>query len=356
MPLRQSIRFCTAHDGVRLALATSGTGPPLVKASNWLSHLDFDLSSPVWDHLLDAMSETHTLLRYDQRGSGLSDWRVDDISMDAWVRDLEAVVDSAGLERFPLLAISQGLPIAVEFIARHPERVTHLVAHGGYARGRRKRGDAKTLEEAEVLLRLAEVGWGRDDASFRQVFASMFLPEGTLEQMRWFNELARISTSAENAVRMIRVFDEVDVTEKLAAVRCPTLVLHSTGDLRVPFSEGRFIAGRIPHARFVPIDSVNHLMLRQDKAWPYWLAEVREFLRTADADEPVRAFGHLTARERELVELIAQGRDNAQIAARLCLSEKTVRNHITNIFDKLAVENRAQAIVMARDAGYGRAR
>ncbi len=353
MPLRQKIRFCTTHDGVRLALATTGTGPALVKASNWLSHLDFDLDSPVWDHLLEALSQSHTVLRYDQRGSGLSDWPVDDISLDAWVRDLEAVVDSAGLERFPLLALSQGLPIAVEFIHRHPGRVTHLISHGGYARGRRKRGDPVTIEEAEVMARLAELGWGRDDASFRQVFTSQFVPDGTPEQQRWFNELARVSTSGANAGRMIRVFDQIDVTDKLSSVDCPTLVLHATGDRRVPFSEGRFVAGRIPHARFVPLDSVNHLVLRQDKAWPRWIDEVRDFLRSGDDAPAAGRFGRLTARERELLELIARGRDNAQIAASLGLSEKTVRNHITHIFDKLQVETRAQAIVQARDAGFG---
>lgn len=356
MPLKQKIRFCTAHDGVRLALATTGTGPPLVKASNWLSHLDCDLDSPVWDHLIEALSETHTLVRYDQRGSGLSDWQVGDISLEAWVRDLEAVVDALGLDRFPLLALSQGLPIAVEFIHRNPGRVTQLVTHGGYARGRRKRNDPLTVEEADVLVRLAELGWGRDDASFRQVFTSQFVPEGTPEQQRWFNELARESTSGVNAGRMIRVFDQIDVTDKLEAVTCPTLVLHSTGDRRVPFAEGRFIAGRIPQARFVPLDSINHLILRQERAWPRWLEEVREFLRTAGPAESAGVFGQLTARERELVELIAQGRDNAQIAATLSLSEKTVRNHITHIFDKLAVENRSQAIVRAREAGYGQQR
>lgn len=356
MTLRQKIRFTTTHDGVRLAIATTGSGPPLVKASNWLSHLDRDLDSPVWDHMIEALSQTHTLVRYDQRGSGLSDWNVDDISLDAWVRDLATVVDALGLERFPLLALSQGLPIAVEFMHRHPGRVTTLVAHGGYARGRRKRNNPLTVEEADVLVRLAELGWGRDDTSFRQVFTSQFLPGGTPEQHRWFNDLARESTSAANAGRMIRVFDDIDVAANLGAVDCPTLVLHATGDRRVPFDEGRFVAGRIPQARFVPLDSDNHLIQRHEKAWTRWLEEVREFLRASGDGALDSAFATLTARERELLELIAQGRDNAQIAATLALSEKTVRNHITHIFDKLAVESRAQAIVRARDAGFGRPR
>ena len=357
MTLKQKIRFCTARDGTRLAVATTGHGPPLVKVGNWLSHLDFDLENPVWGHLLASLSETHTVLRYDQRGTGLSDWQVDDISFDAWVDDLERVIESAGLTRFPMLAISQGVSIAVAYVTRNPGRVSHLILHGGYARGRRVRSDDPQVhEEAEAMARLAELGWGRADSSFRQLFTSQFLPEGTLEQQHWFNELAHISTSPVNAGRMIRVFDRIDVSALLPQVDCPTLVLHATGDLRVPFSEGRFIAGQIAQARFAPLDSVHHLMLAQDRAWPRWLDEVRDFLRSGDATSAEATFANLTARERELVELLAQGRDNAQIAASLGLSEKTVRNHITSIFDKLEVENRPQAIVRAREAGFGQQR
>ncbi len=351
--MKQKIRFCTARDGARLAVATTGHGPPLVKVGNWLSHLDFDLDSPVWGHLLAELSSTHTVVRYDQRGTGLSDWQVDDISFDAWVDDLDCVIESMGLGRFPLLAISQGVSIAVAYVQRRPERVSHLILHGGYARGRRVRSDDPVKhEEAEAMARLAELGWDREDSTFRQLFTSQFLPEGTLEQQRWFNELAHVSTSAANAGRMIRVFDRIDVSPLLPHVACPTLVLHATGDLRVPFAEGRAIAGQIPQARFVPLDSVHHLMLAQDRAWPRWVEEVREFLKGGDGADA--AFASLTARERELLELMAQGRDNAQIAATLGLSEKTVRNHVTHVFDKLAVENRPQAIVRAREAGFGR--
>lgn len=354
MALKQQIRFCTARDGVRLALATTGRGPPLVKVGNWLSHLDFDLDSPVWGHLLEALSRSWTVLRYDQRGTGLSDWLVDDISFDAWVDDLDAVIESAGLDRFPMLAISQGVPIAVAYALRRPERITHLVLHGGYARGRCKRSaDPLLHEEAATFAKMAELGWGRDDTSFRQFFTSQFLPQGTAEQQRWFNELARISTSPANAARMMRVFDQIDVAALLPQVSCPTIVLHATGDLRVPFSEGRYIAGHIAEARFVPLDSVHHLMPAQDQAWPRWFEEVDDFLAARDPRVGETEFARLTPRERELVELIAQGRDNAQIAAHLALSEKTVRNHITSIFAKLEVENRSQAIVRARDAGFG---
>jgi pimeloyl-ACP methyl ester carboxylesterase/DNA-binding CsgD family transcriptional regulator len=350
---RQQIRFCTSHDGARIAYATSGHGPPLVKAANWLSHLEFDWESPVWNPLLRELSSKHTLVRYDERGCGLSDWSVADLSFESWVRDLETVVDATGVERFPLLGISQGASIAVAYAVRHPERVTHLILHGGYARGRLKRSITPVQrEEAETMNKLAELGWGQENPAFRQFFTTQFIPGGTPEQHHWFNELERISTSPVNAGRFMRVFNEIDVVSLLSKVSCPTLVLHSTREARVPFDEGRLIASQIPGARFVSLESNNHLLLESEPAWRRWVDELRTFLPVQHIADP--AFGALTPRERDLVELIAQGRDNAQIAAHLGLSEKTVRNHITRIFAKLEVNNRAQAIVLARDAGFGK--
>ncbi|MET0544193.1 MAG: alpha/beta fold hydrolase [Variovorax sp.] len=354
MPLRQHIRFCTARDGTRIAWATTGRGTPLVKVGNWLTHLEFDLHSPVWGHMLEALSARHTLLRYDQRGTGLSDREVAHMDFETWVADLESVVDAAGLDRFGLLAISQGAGLAIAYAARHPERVTHLLIHGGYARGKRRRGGGKALEdESETLVKLIEVGWGRPDAAFRQFFTSQFLPDGTPEQHHWLNQLAQVSTSPAVAAQMVREFDGIDVTPLLAQIECPTLVMHATRDLRVAFDEGRVIAGAIPHARFVPLDSSQHLMLAQDKAWPRWVEEVNDFLDGGQPDTAHPAIARLTGREREVLELIAQGRDNAQLAAVLGLSEKTVRNHITSVFSKLGVENRPQAIVLARESGLG---
>jgi pimeloyl-ACP methyl ester carboxylesterase/DNA-binding CsgD family transcriptional regulator len=354
MALRQRIRFCSSHDGVRIAYATSGKGPPLVKVGNWLTHLEFELKSPVWGYLLEALSEHHTLLRYDQRGTGLSDWLVERMDFEDWVLDLEAVVNAAGIERFPLLCLSQGAPVGISYAARHPERVSHLILHGGYARGRRARAsEPRHHEEADMMDKLMELGWGKNDAAFRQFFTSQFIPGGSAEQHRWFNELERISTSPANAVRILRSFQNVDVTPRLSQVRCPTLVLHATGDLRVPFAEGRRLAGLIEQARFVPLATDNHLMVEQDAVWPRWRDEVHEFLSGGESAEDAR-FATLTPRERELLELVAQGRDNAQIAAQMQVSDKTVRNHITSVFAKLEVENRAQAIVQARDAGFGR--
>ena len=352
---KQQIRFCTSHDGARIAYALSGSGPPIVKVANWMSHLEFDLQSPVWSSLLRELASSHLLVRYDERGCGLSDWNVEDLSFEAWVRDLETVVEAAGVDRFPLLGISQGASIAVAYAVRHPERVTHLVLHGGYARGRLKRSPTpEQREEAETMNKLAELGWGQENPAFRQFFTTQFIPGGTPEQHHWFNELERISTSPVNAGRFMRVFNDIDVVELLPQVTCPTLVLHSTRDARVSFDEGRLIASRIPGARFVPLESNNHLLIESDPAWQRFVDEVRAFL-PAEAKHSHPAFAALTPRELELAELIAQGRDNAQIAARLGLSEKTVRNHITSIFAKLEVENRAQAIVLARNAGLGAA-
>jgi pimeloyl-ACP methyl ester carboxylesterase/DNA-binding CsgD family transcriptional regulator len=350
---RQQIRFCTAADGVRLAYATSGKGPPLLRIGSFINHLDFDWDSPVWRHWLRELSRDHTLLRYDARGCGLSDREVADISFDAWVNDLETIADAAGLERFALLGASQGAPIAIAYAHRHPERVSRLVLYGGYTRGRLRWSDSAQDREAAVTMpRLAELGWGKDNAAFRQFFTTQFLPGGTPEQHAWFNELERVSVSPANAARFMNVTNDLDVSALAPRIACPTLVLHATHDARVPFEEGRRVASLISGARFVPLDSRNHILLEGEPAWAQWLEAFRAFMPRAQAGGD-GVFMQLTPRERELVELIAQGRDNAQVAAHLSLSEKTVRNHITSIFAKLEVENRAQAIVRAREAGFG---
>jgi class 3 adenylate cyclase/pimeloyl-ACP methyl ester carboxylesterase/DNA-binding winged helix-turn-helix (wHTH) protein len=282
----QHIRFCTTADGVRLAYATLGSGPPLVKAPNWLSHLEYDWRSPIWRHWLEELSRDHTFIRYDTRANGLSDWDVDDQSFEAWVRDLETVVDAAGLETFPLLGISQGGPVAIAYAVRHPERVSRLLLYGSYAKGWRLRvkGDEE-LQEQEAVLTLMRRGWGRDDPTYRQIFASSFIPGATLEQMRWFNDLCRVSTSPENAVRFRETSGGIDVTGLLSQVSCPTLVLHARGDLRVNFEQGRVLAAGIPGARFVPLEGVNHILLEDEPAWPVFLREAREFLGVAAARE-----------------------------------------------------------------------
>jgi pimeloyl-ACP methyl ester carboxylesterase/DNA-binding CsgD family transcriptional regulator len=351
----QQIRFARSHDGVRLAYAASGRGHTLIKAATWLSHLEHDWESPVWRHLLQELSLRYQLVRYDERGCGLSDWEVPELTFDSWVRDLETVVDATGAERFALLGLSQGASIAIAYAVKHPERVTHLVLHGGYARGRLIRSTTpQQMEEAEMMARLAEIGWGKADPSFRQFFTTQFIPGGPPEQHQRFNELERISTSPQNAANFMRAFDIIDVTALLERVRCPTLVLHSTRDARVPVEEGRLIATRIPGAQYVPIDSGNHLLLGSEPGWARALAAIEAFLPAGTAPGADPRIASLTPRLLSLLDLMAQGRDNAQIAAMLGLSEKTVRNHITALFDKLEVENRSQAIVMGRENGLGK--
>ncbi|MFT3817886.1 MAG: alpha/beta fold hydrolase [Rubrivivax sp.] len=349
----QRIRFCRSSDGVRLAYASVGRGPVLIKAATWLNHLEHDWHSPVWRPMLDALSARLTLVRYDERGCGLSDWQVDDLRFECWVTDLESVVESVGAERFALLGISQGAPIAIAYAARHPERVTHLVTHGGYARGRlvRARGPAEA-EEAETMAKLAELGWGKSDPAFRQFFTSQFIPDGTRAEHEAFNEQQRLSTSPHNAARFMREFSTIDVQDLLAQVRCPTLVTHSRHDARVPFDESRLIAAGIQGAEFVPIDSRNHLLLAGEPGAAPWHQAVLRFLRAESGHALIDA---LSARQREVLEYIAQGRDNVQIAAALGLSEKTVRNQVSLVLARLEVDSRAQAILLAREAGLGAA-
>ena len=287
--IEQQIRFCISPDGVRLAYATSGEGPPLVKAANWLSHLEFDWNSPVWRHWLTGLSEHCTLVRYDERGCGLSDWDFESFSFEAWVQDLETVVNALGVERFPLLGISQGGPVAVAYAVRHPEKVSHLILYGSYARGRLKRAHTpQQREEADLVLKLTEIGWGKNNSAFRQVFTAGFIPESTAEQMRWFNDLQRMSTSPENAVRFQQVFSEIDVRHLAPRVTAPTLVLHAREDAAVAFDEGRLLAALIPGARFVPLESKNHILLEHEPAWQRFLAEVYAFIGA----EPVQAAPH----------------------------------------------------------------
>lgn len=351
---QQKIRFLRSHDGTRLAWATSGQGPTVIKAATWLSHLEYDWQSPVWSHVLQQFSQRHRLLRYDERGCGLSDWEVPDLGFNSWLGDLEAVADEAGGERFALLGISQGASIAIAYAVRHPERVTHLVLQGGYARGRLVRSATRAqAEEAEMMCRLAELGWGRADPSFRQFFTTQFIPGGTSAQHAWFNELERVSTSPANAAAFMREFNTIDVTALLPRVRCPTLVLHSRDDRRVPFEEGRLLATQIPGATLVPIESSNHLWLADEPGWTRARQAIEDFLPAAGAVVGDNLLARLTPRQLQLLELMAQGRDNLQIAAAVGLSEKTVRNQVSLLFERLGVASRAMAIVTARENGLG---
>ena len=276
--LRQDIFFCTSGNSVRIAYAKAGEGPPLLKAGNWMNHLEYDWESPVWSHLLHWLAGNHQLIRYDARGNGLSDWDVQDISFDAFVRDLEAVADAAGLETFSLFGASQGCGFSIAYAVKHPERVSKLVLYGGFARGRRMRGAPVDAEQADAMLTLMRTGWGQENPAFRQVFTSLFVPGGTAEQMDWFNELQRKTTSPENAVRIRLISDYMNVVDLLPQVTAPTLVLHCRDDAIQPYEEGRFIAANIPGARFVGLEGRNHLILESDPGWATFRHEVSAFL------------------------------------------------------------------------------
>ena len=275
----QHIRFCRATDGVRLAYATSGAGAPLVRTANWMTHLVYDWDSPVWRHWLDELSARRRLVRYDERGCGLSDWNAGAFTFDDWVYDLEAIVDELELDTFPLLGVSQGGAVAVAYATRHPQRVSRLVLVGAYAQGRlaRATSDAQRAEAA-VHVDLARVGWGTDDPAFRQVFTSHFLPDAPRPLWDSFNELQRRTTTPENAARFMEVFGDIDVVAQAPRVSCPTLVVHSRDELRIPADSARQLASLIPDSRLVMLPSRNHLLIEDEPSWPLLLAELDDFL------------------------------------------------------------------------------
>jgi DNA-binding winged helix-turn-helix (wHTH) protein/pimeloyl-ACP methyl ester carboxylesterase len=275
---RQEIRYCTTSDGIRLAYASIGSGAPLVKASNWLTHLDFEWGSPIWRHWWSALSIHHRVVRYDERGNGMSQRDVADVSFDTWVRDLETVVDAAGLERFSLLGISRGGPIAIAYAVKHPERVTHLVLYGAFAAGLNHVGQPQEIEARRALASLMRLGWGLNNPAFCKVFTCRFIPEATPEHERWLDELQRVSTSPENAARLMERDDDIDVRPLLSQVTTPTLVIHCDRDHAVPAERGRQIAAAIPNARYVSLSGANHLMLEEEPAWEMFLEELGLFL------------------------------------------------------------------------------
>jgi DNA-binding SARP family transcriptional activator/pimeloyl-ACP methyl ester carboxylesterase len=277
--LEQEIRFFFSFDGARIAYASVGEGPPLIMTATFLRHLEYDWQSPIWRHWLDGLSRSHTLIRYDERGCGLSDWNVSDISFEAWVRDLEALVENLGLERFRLLALSQAGAVALEYAARHPDKVSHLILHGAYARGRFQRVEnPRAGEEAQTMLSLTKLGWGRDSPAFRQVFSLQLMPDATKEQLAWYDELMRVSMTPENAARAEEVMYNINVVDRLPEIITPTLVTHCSYDEAVPFNEGRILASQIPGARFVPLDSKNHLLLSGEAAWERFVHEIHRFV------------------------------------------------------------------------------
>lgn len=273
------VYFTNSFDGTRIAYALAGNGPPLVKAANFITHQEYDWDSPVWLHWLDELTHNHTLIISDERGSGLSDWDAEDVSFEAWVHDLEAVVDTVGLQQFPLFAMSQGGAVAIAYAVRHPEKVSHLIIHGGYARGWLNRDLTEAqLEEEKLMISLMRIGWGRENPAFRQVFAMQLFPQASPEEIRALEEQMRISVSPENAVRLESEMHRIDIRQLAPQIQVPTLILHSRGDEAVPFNEGRLLASLIPNAQFVALESRNHLLTQHEPAWQKFVTAFRSFL------------------------------------------------------------------------------
>jgi pimeloyl-ACP methyl ester carboxylesterase/DNA-binding CsgD family transcriptional regulator len=346
-PVDQEIRFCRSTDGTRLAWAVHGSGPPLVVASCWLSHLQHDWQSPVWRHFLDDLGAIATVIRYDERGFGLSDWDVDDFSVEARLADLEAVVASAGLDRFALLGMSGGSAVALGYAAAHPDRVSRLVLYGTVC-GVPVVRDADAAAEEETYRSMIRVGWAKEDPVFRRVFTTIYIPEATEEQMRWFDDLQRMSTSARNAVLSRIARQQADLVDEIPKIVAPTLILQATGDRATTFDNAVDVSAAIPGARLVPMDSRNHILLAGEPAWATFRSEVTSFLeperrawesRRPAADRP--PVEPLTPREEEVLARCAEGLTNEEIAEALTLSPRTVERHLSNVYLKLGLTGSA---------------
>jgi pimeloyl-ACP methyl ester carboxylesterase/DNA-binding CsgD family transcriptional regulator len=348
----QDIRFARSTDGTGIAYAVHGSGPPLLIDACWLSHLQFDWQSPVWRHYLLELGRVATVIRYDERGHGLSDRNVTDHSLEARLADLEAVADAAGFERFALLAMAQGGPVAIEYAARHPERLTRLLFYGSLA-GDQPPGSAPEADLFETMSAMIRVGWARPSSEFRRVFTSMLIPDGTEEQMRWIDDLQRVSVDTETALLARSQRQVTDSRARLAELDLPTLVLHSRGDRAQPYKRGRDLAAGIRGARLVALESKNHIVLVDEPAWPVFLREVTQFLAPdrvpASAEPPEDLAALLSPRELDILGLAARGHDNEAIAAELVLSVRTVERHLQNAYAKLGLQGRtARTAAVAR--------
>lgn len=354
-PLSESVmtscvRYAATSDHVNLAWTESGHGLPLVKVATWLTHLQYDAESPIWSHWVRFLGARFRYVRYDERGCGLSDRVVPEPTLTRWVEDLECVVDAAGIDRpFALLGVSQGAAAAILYTLRHPERVSHLILYGGYAVGANKSTEPGRAEMYRTVRQVVALGWGSHNPAFRQVFTSRFIPQATTTQIEWFNELCRQTASAETASALLAARGEIDVRSALPLVRTPTLVLHCSDDQIAPISQGRLLASQIPGARFVQLESGNHVLLEHEPAWEMFKREILEFTGHCAADGEMQGalLSNLTPRERMVMRLLCDGLSNAQIGWRLGVAEKTARNHVSNLYRKIGVRSRAEAIVLA---------
>lgn len=303
------------------------------------------------------LARRHRLIRYDGRGCGLSDRDATDFSLDRCLEDLEAAIEACKIGRFVLFGATIGATTALAYAARHPERVSHLVIVGGFAVGRMARNPPELVEETALELKAIEHGWRHDNPAFRQFSTSLLIPDSTADQARSLNELMRIASSPQTAIRRLRPYHHVDLRDMATKIRCPTLVFHSRRDARIPFEQGRDLAALIPEARFVPLESRNHWVVNTEPAWTRFVSEFDNFLPApplAPEAQNTAVFDALTPRELQVIDLLAAGLDNGTIGQKLGISEKTVRNRVSTIFSKIGVNSRPQAIIWARDAGFGR--
>ena len=350
--MRQSIRLTKSADGTKIAWAEAGTGLSLVKASNWLTHLEHEPESPVWRHWIRFFADHYRFVRYDERGCGMSDRDVAELSLDRSVEDLEAVVAAARpREPFILLGISQGGAAAIRYAVANPDKVSHLILYGAYAQGRAMQHDRAVEEAQRARIALTRSGWGQNNPVYRQLFTSRFIPGATDEQIRWFNELCKITATPEMAARIMEFRLTIDVSALLPLISVPTLVLHARSDEAISPAQGRLLASRIPGAALVELDSRNHILLEGEPAWGRFKDEVLAFTGQHASRKDDALFASLSPREHEILVRISTGCTNIDIGRQLFISEKTVRNHVTRIFEKLGVSSRAQAIVLAKDRG-----
>ena len=350
-PAADTIRFATTEDNVRLAWSVSGQGLPLVKAANWLTHLEYDRKSVVWGHWQKFLEQHFNYYRYDERAIDMSQQQVEDLSPAQWAPDLECVINAAKPEKpFVLMGISQGCGAALTYAAKYPDNVSKLIIYGGYLQGWALR-NPEEARRREAVRELVELGWGTPNPVFRRLYTSMFMPEGTEQQLAWFDEMCAKSTTPELAARLMGEQGYADFSTLPEQVEVPTLVMHCRDDSVVPYSQGVEIASRIRDAEFVELDSRNHILLDNDPAWESFGRLILEFTGQSSAAEDA-LFASLSDRERGVLGQITAGHSNIEISNRLFISEKTVKNHITNIFEKLGVSNRSQAIVKARDGGF----
>jgi len=355
IPFRQEIRFARTAQDLRIAYAVSGHGYPLVRAGTWMSNIEHDWRTTILGPLFRELSTRYTLYRYNPRGYGLSEGDGQELSVETFVSDLEAVVKAAKLERFALLgSTAAGSVTAIAYAARHPERVSHLVLSAPVSRGRmRAQVSPEERERFLAFVKLVELGWGEDNPAFRQILTTQMFPGATPQQVIELNELLRVSAAPPHAARMVMATGQADVSALLADIASPALVLHCRGAALVTDEEARAIASGIAHARFVRLDTDNYMPLSGEPAFAQLIAEIETFLPKPASASREAALAELTRREREVLDLLARGLNNTDIGARLEISEKTVRNTVSHIFDKLAVKSRPQAIVLARHAGLG---